>query len=379
MSPPPARSSIIAHPSSSRGRVAVVHDWLTGMRGGEVVLEAILELLPDADLFTLFHFEGSVSPAIEKRTIRTSFLQALARRAPDYRYLLPLFPLAARSWDLRGYDLIVSSSHCVAKSVAARGRPHLCYCHTPMRYVWDRFDDYFPPSKPLSRALAIPMAAALRRWDARTSAEVTAFVANSAFVQQRIARFYGRPSEVVHPFARDAFFSPPIENSRGDYYLVVSALVPYKRIDLAIAAAVAAGRDLVVVGSGPLRARLAAAAPPPNVRFVGSVSEEELIGWMGRARSLILPGLEDFGMAVVEAMALGTPVVAYRGGGALDTVQHGSSGVLFDRFDVDSLCAALRAAEALEWNRPAIRAAAARFSRAAFLEKFSACLRQVTV
>src|SRR6185436_17491552 len=209
------RSSFIVH-RSSFGRVAVVHDWLTGMRGGEAVLEAILEVLPDADLFTLFHFPGSVSPAIESRRIHTSFLQGAASRADDYRRLLPLFPRAARKWDFSNYDFIVSSSHCVAKGIDAKGKPHLCYCHTPMRYIWDRFDDYFPRSKPMQRAAMVSIAPWLRRWDVQTADEVTAFVANSTFVRDRIQRYYKRDAEVIHPFVDDVFLDAPLVDERED-------------------------------------------------------------------------------------------------------------------------------------------------------------------
>src|SRR5436853_816402 len=218
-------SSFIPH-RSSFGRVAVVHDWLTGMRGGEAVLEGILEVVPGAEIFTLFHFPGSVSAAIESRPIHTSRLQRLAARVRDYRTLLPLFPRAVRQWDLGGFDLVISSSHAVAKGVDARGRPHLCYCHTPMRYVWDRFDDYFPRGP--KRLLARPLAASLRRWDVASSAGVTRFVANSRFVAERIRRFYGREAEVIHPFVDEAFLRQPLAVGRDEFHLVVSARVPYK-------------------------------------------------------------------------------------------------------------------------------------------------------
>src|SRR5688500_1299071 len=296
--------------SREYGRVAVIHDWLTGMRGGESVLEAILEALPQAEIFTLFHFKGSVSPAIESRRIHTSGLQSIARRVGDYRRLLPLFPGAVRRWDLRDFDLIVSSSHCVAKGVNALGKPHLCYCHTPMRYIWDRFDDYFPRSRPLRRAAAMSIAPWLRRWDVNTASGVTRFVANSTFVRDRIQRHYQRDAAIVHPYVDDAFFAPPIEEQRGDYHIVVSALVPYKHVELAIDS----GRRLVVIGGGPLFEELKRRGGP-NVEMMGSVSRATIIEWVARARSLILPGVEDFGITPLEAMALGTPVVALREGG----------------------------------------------------------------
>jgi glycosyltransferase involved in cell wall biosynthesis len=360
---------------SSFGRVAVIHDWLTGMRGGEAVLEGILDALPAAELFTLFHFPGSVSEKIESRTIHTSSLQRVARRVRDYRHLLPLFPRAVREWDLSGYDLIVSSSHCVAKSVNARGKPHLSYCHTPMRYVWDRFDDYFPRSRPLRRAAAISIAPWLRRWDRTTAAEVTQFVANSNFVRDRIRRFYDRDATVVHPYVGDEFLSAPLAEGREDYHLIVSALVPYKRIELAMEAM--EGRRLVVIGGGPLLGELRARSGP-NVELMGSVSRDRIIERLARARSLILPGVEDFGITPLEAMAVGTPVVALGEGGVRDSVVDGVTGIFFDAPQVQSLRRALDAVEGRAWDRRALRAHASGFSRAAFDRKFRAALDEVT-
>ena len=358
-------------------RVAVIHDWLTGMRGGEAVLEGILDVLPDADLFTLFHLRGTVSKKIESHTIRTSHLQSLAERASDYRRLLPLFPNAARSWDFREYDLIVSSSHCVAKGVDAKGKPHLSYCHTPMRYSWDRFDDYFPRSKPLQRAAMMSLAPWLRRWDVRTSGEVTKFVANSNFVRERIRRYYDRDAEVIHPFVDEAFLAPPLETSRDDYHVVVSALVPYKRIDLAVAASVATGRRLMIVGGGPLLDEFQRRGGR-NVEITGAVSRAMIIERVARARSLILPGVEDFGITPLEAMALGTPVVALGEGGVLDSVVPGRTGIFFRESSVESLCRALDEVESYQWDRAAIRSHAAQFSRERFDRELRAALASVT-
>ena len=357
-----APSSFILPPSCF-GRVAVIHDWLTGMRGGEAVLEGILYAVPQADLFTLFHFPGSVSQRIESRRIVTSSLQRMARRVSDYRQLLPLFPRAVREWDLGEYDLILSSSHCVVKGVDAKGKPHLCYCHTPMRYIWDRFDDYFPRSKPLRRAAAISVAPWLRRWDVKTSGEVTRFVANSTFVRDRIRRYYGRDADVVHPYVDDVFLDAPLAADRDDYHIIVSALVPYKKIELAIEAM--RGRRLVILGGGPMLEQLRARSGP-NVEVVGSVSRDRIIERLARARSLILPGVEDFGITPLEAMALGTPVVALGEGGVRDSVVDGTTGIFFDAPRVDSLVRALDAVEARAWDRDAIRARAREFSRAVF-------------
>jgi glycosyltransferase involved in cell wall biosynthesis len=354
-------------------RVAVIHDWLTGMRGGEAVLEAILDAVPGAELFTLFHFPGSVSEQIESRAIHTSSLQRIATRVSDYRALLPLFPRAVREWDFSRFDRIVSSSHCVAKGVDAKGRPHLSYCHTPMRYIWDRFDDYFPRSKPLRRMAMVSIAPWLRRWDVKTSSGVTKFVANSAFVRERIRRYYDRDAEVIHPFVDDAFFAPPLETARGDYHIVVSALVPYKRVDLAVAAAAASGRKLVVIGGGPLLDEFKARGGH-NVEILGTVSREAIIERVTHARSLILPGVEDFGITPLEAMALGTPVVAFGEGGVLDSVQPGRTGIFFSQPSVDSLRRALDEVESRQWDRAAIRSHAATFSRARFDAQFRAAL-----
>jgi glycosyltransferase involved in cell wall biosynthesis len=331
-------------------RVAVIHDWLTGMRGGEQVLEAILELVPGAELFTLFHFPGSVSKAIESHAIHTSRLQRLATRVRDYRTLLPLFPRAVRQWDLSGFDLIISSSHAVAKGV----------------------DDYFP--RGAKRILAKPVAASLRRWDVAVSKSVTRFVANSNFVRDRIRAYYDRDATVVHPFVDDAFLNAPLNRHRDDFHLVVSALVPYKHIDLAIDAA--ADRRLVVIGGGPLLNPLRARGGP-NVQFLGHVSRDVIIDHLGRAQSLILPGVEDFGITPLEAMALGTPVVALGTGGVRDSVVNGVTGIFFEDAAVHSLRAALDEAQGRAWDRAAIRAHAAQFSRERFRREMRGEIEQV--
>ncbi|HEU4520850.1 MAG TPA: glycosyltransferase [Thermoanaerobaculia bacterium] len=354
-----------------------MHDWLTGMRGGEAVLEAILEVLPDAELFTLFHFKGSVSPTIESRRIHTSWLQPVASRLSDYRKLLPLFPSAVRQWDFRDFDLIVSSSHCVVKGVRARDKPHLCYCHTPMRYIWDRFDDYFPPSRPVQRALAGLVAKRLRRWDVKTAAEVTRFVANSEFVRGRIHRYYGREADVIHPFVDEAFLQAPFAEVRDDYHVVVSALVPYKQVGLGIRTAAAAAKKLIVIGGGPLLESLRAEAPP-NVQLLGSVDRSRIVSVVGRARSLILPGIEDFGITPLEAMALGTPVVALGAGGVRDSVVPGRTGIFFGEPSVESLRRAIDEVESHQWDRESLRRHAAGFSRGRFQESFRAALGRLT-
>jgi glycosyltransferase involved in cell wall biosynthesis len=274
-------------------RVALVHDWLTGMRGGEKVLLSLARLSPGAPIYTLLHVPGSVHPELEEREIRTSFVQRLPWAAQHYRHYLPLFPAAMAAFDFTGFDLVLSSSHCVAKGArAAANALHVCYCHTPMRYVWDRFDDYFGPGRvsPLLRPAIRVIAAALRRWDVATSRNVHHFVANSRYVAQRIQRYYGRPAEVLAPPVDTDFFTPAPGASAGDYDLIVSALVPYKRIDLALAAYHGSGRRLLVAGSGPDAERLARSAPS-EVRFLGHVDDLTLRDLYRGCRAVLLTGV----------------------------------------------------------------------------------------
>jgi glycosyltransferase involved in cell wall biosynthesis len=363
-------------------RVALVHDWLTGMRGGERCLEVFCELFPDADVFTLLHVPGSVSPAIERHRIVTSFVQRLPGAARHYRNYLPLFPRAVEAFDLRGYDLVLSSSHCVAKGARpAPGARHVSYCFTPMRYVWDLYDDYFGRrAGPIVRTVMPPVAAALRRWDRRSSARVNDFVAISHHVASRIHRWYGRSAEVIYPPVDVQRFEPA-DGDGGEFYLVVSALVPYKRIDLAIAAVARLGRRLLVVGSGPEERALRAVAAP-GVEFLGWRSDAEIADLYRRCRAVLFPGVEDFGIVPLEAMAAGRPVVAFAAGGALETVvppggSEPPTGLFFEVQTVDALVEALRRLEsgAIAFDPKALRAHAEEFDRPHFRERIAAFLR----
>ena len=315
--------------SGPRPRVVLVHDWLTGMRGGEKVLESLCRIFPDADLLTLVHVRGAVSPAIEGRRIRTSFVQRFPAPARLYRHYLPFYPSAVECFDLDDVDLVVSTSHCAAKSVVPTGRAvHICYCHSPMRYAWDQFDAYFGRERlgVVGNALARPVMAWLARWDRATAHRVNHFVANSRFVAGRIARYYNRAASVVHPPVDIAFFTPG-DGPPASYFLVVSALVPYKRIDVAIHAASRLGVPLKVVGTGPDLQRLQSLGGP-SVEFLGNVDDSSLRDLYRQTRALVLPAEEDFGIAPVESLACGRPVVALGRGGALETVQDGVTGRL---------------------------------------------------
>jgi len=369
-------------------KVALVHDWLTGMRGGEKVLEVICELFPQADLFTLLHVRGAVSDTIARHRITVAGrIQNLPAAARVYRWALPLMPGAVESFDLAGYDLVLSSSHCVAKGARpAPGSLSVCYCHTPMRYMWDRFDDYFADRPWPMRRFIGAQRGRLQEWDRRTAGRVQRWIANSTEVRRRLRRHYGVPearTAVIHPpvdvlrFAGDS--PPPPGLASGGYDLVLSALVPYKRIDLAVAAAVAGGRHLVVAGQGGERAALerlaAATAGPGRVTFLGAVSDDQVPGLYAHARSFVFPGLEDFGITPLEATASGTPVVAYRAGGALDTVREGLNGVFFAEQTPAALAAAL-ADPRLDgpWDRAAMLHHAHGFGRERFARQLDAFL-----
>lgn len=362
-------------------KVALIHDWLTGMRGGEKALEVFCEIFPDADLFTLVHLPGTTSPTIERRRVAASPIQWLPFAGRLYRQYLPLFPIAVEQFDLDGYDLVISTSHCAAKSVVVTGRArHLCYCLTPMRYAWDQFDAYFGPERvgQLGNRVLRPMLAALARWDRATEGRVHRYLAISQYVARRIALYYNRQSTLVYPPVDTDFYAPdpnaPAQPARPfpPKFLVVSALVPYKRVDLAMKAARQAGVGLTVVGDGPERANLQQLAGD-GVELVGWREDEEIRDYYRQAIATILPGEEDFGIVPVEAQACGRPVVALGRGGALDTVMDGVTGVLVPDTTVDALAAGLRRAAAATWDAGRIRRHAETFSRQRFVRE----IRQV--
>ena len=356
-------------------RVVLVHDWLTGMRGGEKVLESICRLFPDAELCTLVHARGSVSHLIESRRIRTSVLQWLPGSTGRYREMLPLFPAVIELFDLDDADLVISTSHCAAKAVVRTGRArHLCYCHSPMRYAWDQFDAYFGPERVgrVRSRLARLALAPIARWDRSTAHRVDRFLANSHYVAGRIARYYNREATVLHPPVNTEFFTPD-DHPPGSNFLVVSALVPYKRIDLAIDAATRLGVPLDVVGIGPDLARLRARAGE-NVTFLGSLNSDELRTLYRRTQALVLPAEEDFGIAPIEAMACGRPVIAFGRGGALETVIPGVTGTLVADQSVDAFADAMAACDPAKYDTGVIRRHAESFSTARFEAGFASAV-----
>jgi glycosyltransferase involved in cell wall biosynthesis len=353
-------------------RVALVHDWLTGMRGGEKVLELIGSLFPEAPIYTLFHFPGSVSPAIESHPIHTSFLQRAPGLRTHYRRYLPLFPVAIEELDLTRYDLVISSSHCVAKGVIPSPDAfHLCYCHTPMRYAWDQEHAYFPRRSGAGALLRSLALSALRTWDAASANRVNLFLANSAFVGRRIRSYYGREAEVLHPPVDVEYFTPANGKKapEEDYCLMVSALAPYKRVELAIAACDRLGLELRIVGEGPERERLEELAGP-RTRFLGRVEPRRLRELYRGARLFLQPGIEDFGIASVEALACGTPVVAVDKGGILDIVDDGRHGVLYPDWGGPSdVAEAIDKARQIDFNGSDLRSRAESFSARRFTDR----------
>ncbi|HET7101041.1 MAG TPA: glycosyltransferase [Terriglobia bacterium] len=364
--------------SLERLRVAVVQFWLSGYGGSEKVLEAIGEIFPQADFYALVVVDGGIPPSLRGRKWTTSFVDRLPGAKRWYRHFLPLFPLALEQFDLSGYDLVISSESGPAKGVITPpGACHICYCHSPMRYVWDMYHEYRKGMNPLARAAFSLTAHYARLWDVTTAARVDHFVANSRYVSGRIWKYYRRGSTVIHP---------PVDVSAGylagrtdDYYLVVSRMVPYKRVDLAIEACNRLGRRLRVVGSGPEENRLRRLAGP-TIEFAGKLDEPRLRECYARSRALLFPAEEDFGIVPVEAQSFGRPVIAYGRGGALETVigfeeggdPRAASGIFFDQQTAESLAAAIGRFEEIEreFSPEFIRAGAQRFSLERFKQEF---------
>lgn len=323
-------------------KVAIVHYWLVGMRGGEKVLECLCELYPDADIFTLVVDRDKLSPALLKHRITTSFLQKIGGRR-FYQKMLPLMPQALESFDLSGYDLILSSEAGPAKGIIPPpDSVHICYCHSPMRYIWDLYPQYYRKSGWLARLAMRLTSSWLRAWDVTTSARVDHFIANSAFVAKRIEKFYRREATVIHPPVDVSRFG--ISDAPENYYLCAGQVTPYKRIDIAIEACTRLNRRLIVIGSGVTKEMKRQAGP--TITFLDKVDDQAMARYFRNCRALIFPGVEDFGIVPLEVMASGRPVLAYRRGGAVETVIEGQTGLFFDKQTADSLIDAITRYEA---------------------------------
>jgi len=343
-------------------KVALVHDWLNGMRGGEKLLEVLCDLFPEAELYTLFYEPDRVSETIRRRNPRASVLQRFPLARRYYRLYLPLYPWAIGRLDMSPYDAVISSSHCAAKGVRLNDRQlHICYCHAPMRYIWEQYDVYFGGRnrwRPVSLAMRL-WRDRLRQWDVATAQRVNHFIANSMAVAHRIRRYYGREARVIYPPVDTARFHP-VGGIEGDYFLVVAALVPYKRIDLAVEACTRLGQTLCIVGDGPQRRALERRAGP-TVRFFGWVPDDELVRLYNGSQALLYPGEEDFGITAVEAQACGRPVIALRKGGVVETVREHRTGLFFREPTVEALCEVLEQFNRAMFDRGVIRAHAEQF------------------
>ncbi|MBY6069066.1 glycosyltransferase [Leisingera aquaemixtae] len=328
-------------------KVAIIHYWLVGMRGGEKVLEAICDLYPQADIFTHVAIRENLSEKLRRHRIFETFIARLPMARRMYQSYLPLMPRALEAIDLTGYDLILSTEAGPAKGVIAPpDAPHICYVHSPMRYLWDQYHAYREGAGSLAR-LAMPVfAPGLRSWDVTSAARVDHFLANSNHVANRVRKYWRREADVVFPPCDVAAFSPRKQGGHEEFYLWCGELAPYKRPDIAIGAFERLGLPLKVIG-GPEKAKgKFAAAAASNIEFLGKVDFDVLRDHLARCKALIFPGEEDFGIVPVEAQASGRPVIAYARGGALDTVKHGETGWLFDDQSIDGLVEAVRGFEA---------------------------------
>jgi glycosyltransferase involved in cell wall biosynthesis len=358
-------------------RVALIHYWLVNWRGGEKVLRAIADLFPEADIFTHVADPEIVSQGFPNSNISTTFIARLPYARRLYQRYLPLMPLALEQLDLRQYDLVISSEAGPAKGVLiAPHATHVCYCHSPMRYVWDMYHDYHEHSGAITRALMGPLLHYVRLWDQTSAQRVDRYIANSQFVAKRIEKYYRRTSDVIYPpVAIDSFdASKPAE----DFYLSVGQLVRYKRIDLLVEAFNELQRPLVIIGDGDMLPKLRRMAKP-NVQVLGRQPFEVIRNYYSRCRALVFPGIEDFGMVPVEAMASGKPVIALAQGGVRESVIDGLTGVLFSEQTPHALTQAVMRFESMEgdFDRQAIRAHARQFSEEVFKDRFRSLMASI--
>ena len=357
-------------------KVAIVHDWLNQIGGAEGVLETLVEMFPEAPIYTSMYWPEAMPAAYQKWDIRTTWMDHLPGIYDHHQPYLLFYPLAFGAMDLRDYDLVISnkSAFCFGIRVAP-GTRHVCYCLTPTRFVWD-FDSYVHREQVggVARALVRPFLGSLQRWERTAARRIDDFVAISNEVQRRIRRLYGRDSSVIYPPVDTGKFV--LADHHDDYYLIVSRLIPYKRIDLAVRAFTELGLPLWIGGDGRDRANLEAIAGP-NIRFLGRVPQDDLASLLARCKAFVFPGLEDFGIAPVEAMAAGRPVIAYAGGGALDSVLEGVSGTFFHEQTTESLIEAVHRFEGTTFEPAAIRAHAEKFDARVFKAQLRTLIERV--
>ncbi|GGD72169.1 glycosyltransferase [Croceicoccus mobilis] len=358
----------------SEPRVAIVHYWLVSMRGGERVLERLLRLFPQADVFTNVYDPSKMSNAINEAKVTTSFINKMPMARRWYQYYLPLMPMALEQFDLNGYDLIISSESGPAKGVITDPTSHhMCYCHSPMRYLWDHYHQYRNGANVVARAAMPMLYHKLRQWDVASSTRVDNFVANSNFIRQRILKHWRREADVVHPPVETNLFTPSTEVD--DHYLWVGQMVPYKRPDLAVEAFNMSGKPLMMVGTGGMEKHLKKIAKP-NIKFVDRLNFDDLRRAYARARALVFTAEEDFGIVPVEAMASGRPVLAYGRGGILDSVLPEQTGIFFPRQTPESLADGI--AEMERWLPHFDPSVAVRRAQVFAPERFDSQIRSLT-
>lgn len=353
-------------------RVVLLHDWLTGFRGGERVLEAFCEIFPHAPIYTMFFQKGSTSSLIDQKTIYTSYLNKIPNVHKFYRKLLPLYPHAINSFKIEdNFDLVLSSSHCVIKGLKKpNGSVHISYIHSPMRYMYDQYDNYFGANAPgYQRAGAKVFKKYITNWDLRSNMNVDYMIANSNFVNRRISKYYGRDSKVIHPFVDLKDFSEYRNKAslKKDYYLIVSAFAPNKRVDLAIEAFAVSGKKLKIIGCGQ-QERLLRLKSTENVEFLGALTRSEVIKYLSEARALIFPGVEDFGIVPLESLAAGTPVVAFADGGVLETLNEDVA-EFFHSPSAEAIIEAVERIEKRQFSHDDLVSRASCFSKELFKDK----------
>lgn len=346
-------------------KIAIIHDWINGWRGGEKCLEMFLDLYPNADVYTLFYQPEKINHRLKNFHIISSVLNKIKLFQNKYRYLLPLYPWAIQKFKLDQYDLILSSSHCVAKSILKPKKSiHICYCYTPMRYLWGFHDEYFGKYSKISRIMIKCVFLYLKRFDLKTNENVNQFIAISNYIQKRIENIYHKQSEVIYPPVDTVYFNLNL-SEKSDYYLVVSALVPYKKIDMVVDTFNKNKKKLIIVGSGPEYENLRNISYS-NIKYLGWVDDERLRSLYQKAKGLIFPTIEDFGIVPLEAQACGTPVIAYAEGGALETVIHMKTGLFFENQDEICLNQAIDKFEKIEWDYNSCRENALKYSKDKF-------------
>jgi glycosyltransferase involved in cell wall biosynthesis len=347
-------------------KVAIIQEWLAGMGGSEKVVLALKEIFPQAPIYTTVYNPAKVDPAFHTMDIRTSFIQRLPYGKTKYQAYLPLMPTAVEQFDLSGYDVVISSNHCVSKGVITGvNTMHVCYCHTPMRYAWDFYHEYLNGKGvgKVKRALIPWLMNYIRMWDRLSADRVDYFIANSAYVARRIKKHYRREAEVIYPPVETSFYTP--NGQQGNYFFTVSRLIPYKRIDIAVEAFNKLGLPLKIAGVGPEKDRLQAMAKG-NIEFLGRISDDEMKKHYASCQAFLFPGEEDFGITPVEAQAAGRPVIAFGSGGCLETVVPGLSGEFFSAQTPEALAEIIRKFDAARYNPLEIRKNAERFDKEVF-------------